>query len=206
MHIDRYAKRYGIVFGATRKRADLFGRTSSDWVVAEAKGRSRAMETDLPPKLIAQKRSIRTIDGQVPAVAYGCVASFPLGGYGNDYMRVDAFDPVENENEAIDLNVNIDQFLLAYYEPYLAAIDFGERDDDNRYIAARYPQFGIRVGLLRPVVQRLQEASGGKVAGLFGSITDLLNSGDELNSDQFLDGTLVQTEWESSLTLTDFEG
>jgi hypothetical protein len=205
MHIDRYANRHGIVFDTTRKRADLFGRRSAEWVVAEAKGRSGSMPPDLRQKLTAQKRSIRTIEGQRPAVAYGCVASFPSNQYGNDYMHVDAFDPVEDEVEAIDLSVNLDRFILAYYEPYLSAIDFGERDDDSRFVAARYPQFGIRVGLLRPIAQRVREASAGKVAGLSGSVMDVLNDSEGRDLDQFLDGTLVETEWETSLTLSDFE-
>ncbi|TKA08562.1 hypothetical protein [Actinacidiphila oryziradicis] len=39
MHVDRYARRHGVLFTATRQRADLFGRRDTGWVVAEAKGR-----------------------------------------------------------------------------------------------------------------------------------------------------------------------
>jgi hypothetical protein len=51
MHIDRYFQQYGLQFTG-RKRADLFGLSPNGWVVAEAKGRSRTMASDLRGKLV----------------------------------------------------------------------------------------------------------------------------------------------------------
>jgi len=98
MHVDRYAARHRVQFGTRRMRADLFGHSSAGWVVAEAKGRSNAMEMGLRSKLVAQKRTIKSIQGAAPAIALGCVASFPpeVGT-----MRIDAVDPVEDEPAAV---------------------------------------------------------------------------------------------------------
>jgi hypothetical protein len=212
MHIDRYARRYDVTFTATRQRADLFGRRQTGWVVAEAKGRSQAMSADLPGKLTAQKRSIKAIDGEAPEVAFGCVSSFPRDPAGRtSSLRLDAFDPVEDEVTAIALGVNLDSFLLAYYEPYLAAVDMGDADSsDGPVVAARFEYFGIRVGLLRPIADRVRQAQEGGLTGLYAAVKEALQSAEEQGLAQFgdgqlaSDGTLVETRWESALTLTDY--
>ena len=145
LHIDRYEKQYGVSFSPTRKRADLFGPDrNGDWMVAEAKGRSNAMEADLRGTLEEQKRSVSQIAGSAPRVAMGCVASFPAPGR---TLRVDAFDPTEDSIESVQFDVNLDLFFLAYYEPFIAAIDFGEPDgvlDDEEMIFSAIPRAGLR--------------------------------------------------------------
>lgn len=149
MHVDRYASRWNLTFDHARRRADLFGQISpSQWVVAEAKGRSNGMESSLRRTLIEQKATVRTVAGHRPAVALGCVAHFPLASGGvQGPMRVDAFDP-EPDKEAVDLDVTEDEFFLTYYEPFAAAIDTGERTDGPPgYVAAILLGTGLRVGM-----------------------------------------------------------
>ncbi|MFM9596273.1 hypothetical protein ACKI1J_40520 [Streptomyces scabiei] len=211
MHVDRYARRYGVRFTATRQRADLFGRSSTGWVVAEAKGRSQAMSADLPAKMIAQKRSIKAIDGEAPEVAFGCVSSFPRGLAGRESsLRLDAFDPVEDEITAITLGVNLDRFLLAYYEPFLAAVDMGDAHrNDGPFLVAQFEQLGVRVGLLRPIADFVRQAQDRQAAGLYAAVKEVLQGAEEQGLAQLGhglagDGTLVEAKWEPSLTLADY--
>jgi hypothetical protein len=217
MHIDRYANHYGIQFGPTRKRSDLFGSAPSGWLVAEAKGRSRAMESSLRSKLIAQKRSVISIGGKPPWLALGCVASFPVRRAG---MEVDVFDPIENEQEGIELPVDLDRFMLAYYMPFVTAVNVGETDESEQStdwtIGARFGGFGVRVRMLRALYDRVQRAAAGQSEGLGDDVRIILSDGavssertaPELDPsdrlDLLADGTFVGTDWAQALATQDW--
>lgn len=204
MHIDRYASRYGVTFGPTRKRADLFGPDlTGQWIVAEAKGRSNSMESDLPQTLIDQKRSISLVAGSVPRLSLGCVASFPP--YARE-LEVDAFDPDEDATEAIQLDIKPDLYFLAYYEPFIAAIDFGVTRDqpagDEEMIFSTLPQAGLRIGVLRAIADRIRGATQQDATGLADSIRSVLEH--RSSTAGFADGTSVETDWEDYLSLSDW--
>lgn len=201
MHLDRYGARFGAAYAATRKRADLIGLGPTGWVVAEAKGRSNGMEAALRGKLIAQKRSVRSIAGVPPALALGCVTSFPPPA---GDMRLDAFDPTESDLESIDVEVDVDSYLLAYYEPFLAALDAGSRDDADGVARAVFAGAGVTMGLRRDVEQRARAAAEGAVQGLAADLLRLRAGRD--NEEEHLDGSYFQTEWQEALTLGDFKG
>ncbi|MGN9917375.1 hypothetical protein [Micromonospora palomenae] len=205
LHVDRYASRYGVTFGATRKRADLIGRCAQGWVVAEAKGRSNAMESALPRTLVAQKRSVKSIAGERPWLALGCVASFPPQAY---ELSIDAVDPDEEEIEAVDLGLELDRYTLAYYEPFLAAVSAGVLDDDQDqgYITSRLDLLNLRVGLRRDVAERVQLAREGEFQGLYESVTVMLEEGEEAQevAVPFRDGTLMETNWTDAIALNDW--
>jgi hypothetical protein len=205
MHVDRYATRFGVTFNATRKRADLFGPDlRGGWIIAEAKGRSNSMESELEQTLIAQKRSIALVAGTAPILALGCVASFPPK---TQMLEIDAFDPDKDEIEAVHLDVNLDRYFLAYYEPFVAAIDFGGEEEiageDSEMIFVRLPLAGLRLGILRSIADRVRAASRGDVTGLADAITLLLEQATPFAG--FPDGTAVETDWENSLTINDWE-
>ncbi|GHJ15892.1 hypothetical protein [Micromonospora sp. AKA38] len=204
LHTDRYASRWGVTFGVTRKRPDLFGWSHQGWVIAEAKGRSNTMEASLATDLGAQKRAIKSIQGQRPWLALGCVASFPPHRH---ELAVDAVDPSEDGAASVDMDLDLDRYLLAYYEPFLAAIDAGTPDiRDQRYLAARFDLLGLRIGLRRDIAARVRAAVQGNVAGLHASMLDLLGADFQTNeaATVFSDGTLVGTNWEEALTLNDW--
>jgi hypothetical protein len=110
LHVDRYARRFGVRFGATGKRPDLIGLRETGWVVAEAKGRSNRMEPSLQSKLVDQKRAISSIEGQPPELSLGCVASFPPNV---NEMVLNVFDPTEDAPQSIDLPIDRSRYLLA---------------------------------------------------------------------------------------------
>jgi hypothetical protein len=213
LHIDRYADQYRLRFGG-RKRADLFGIARQGWVVAEAKGRSRAMEPSLRAKLVAQKRSVLSIADDEPWLALDCVASFPLLNGG---MEIDAFDPEEAAREAITITANLDQFMLAYYLPFITAIDLGQATaggvnrpaedvaGGNDVVTTGSLAPGLRVGVLSAVYNRVRRAIDGQVDGLGEEIRATLLE-DEATTDLnlFPDGTAVTTDWASAVAAQDW--
>lgn len=203
MHVDRYSDRYRLSFGATRKRADLFGKCPGGWVVAEAKGRSNSMERELEQKLSAQKRSVSEIAGNRPALALGCVASFPPA---RPELRVDAFDPTKDDPDAVAFDIELDRYILAYYEPFLTAIEFGEGESNQgAYVTARIGGLNLRIGLLRSVAERMQSARDGATTGLHNFVLSALSENAALDDRSFRDGTVVDTAWNASISLGDWE-
>jgi len=153
LHVDRYASQYGLRFGGTRQRSDLFGSAPNGWVVAEAKGRSGAASYELRQKLEQQKRSVSLIEGKRPWVAVGCVASFPRR---DGSMRMDAYDPEKDGDEPVEFPVTRDRFILAYYLPFLRAVELGEQESGDVFSSARFENVGLRVRLPRLLADRLQ--------------------------------------------------
>jgi hypothetical protein len=203
MHIDRYSSRYGTRFSPGRKRADLFGRGPGGWVIAEAKGRSNAMESELRQKLFSQKRSIVSVAGERPWIALGCVASFPPN---TQEMRIDAFDPEDEELEPIELEeVGIDRYVRAYYEPFVAAVEAGEIEQgSDQVVIARFPSLRLRVGLLREIVGEMRGSRQDSL-GLYESVTSILAASPGRTSTLFRDGTFIEADWEDALSINDWE-
>jgi hypothetical protein len=203
MHVDRYASRWRVQFGSTRRRADMFGRIGPKrWVVAEAKGRSNGMESALRQTLIEQKGAVRTIAGYVPEIALGCVASFPiLSGGIRGPMRVDAVDPEVGKSESFDLSINEGRFLQAYYEPFAAAIDSGQAIavPPTGYVAASLGSSGLQVGMREGLYSAVQGSRGGKEAAW----SELLTAVDD--GDRRRDGTFVSADYGDALSLQDYD-
>lgn len=121
-------------------------------------------------------------------------------------LVIDAFDPDKDEIEAVHLDVNLDRYFLAYYEPFVTAIDFGSTGtatEDSDMIFATLPLAGLRLGILRGIADRVRAASQGEIAGLADSIRSLLEQSTPFAG--FPDGTVVETDWDASLTIRDWE-
>lgn len=178
-------------FGPTGHRPDLFGILPGGWLVAEAKGRSNAMEKSLKLTLEKQKRAIKTINGAAPDIAVGCVASFHPK---RNVMRVDAFDPEEDESDAVHMELDRDKFCLAYYAPFILAIDTmrSETHGESQQPPPRN-LFALRIGLHNTIEVRVREAAGGRVTHLADDILELLL--DTEISGTHLDGSVVETDW-----------
>ena len=209
MHVDRYAVRYGIRFAAnTRKRADLFGeRQTGGWVVAEAKGRSGNIDDELKETMRAQKRTIRSIGGTPPALAYACAAHFPQYKGVPDHLKLHAVDPEEAEPEAINLPADRDRFILAYYEPFLAALEAGQEEPArDGYELASFGPFRVSVGVLAPVAQRVRGAQRGRIEHLYQDVVEILDThlAAARPAHQFMDGTVVTSKWQQALDQDDW--
>ncbi|GLZ29388.1 hypothetical protein Lesp02_15780 [Lentzea sp. NBRC 105346] len=202
MHVDRYANHFGINFGATQQRSDLFGLAPSGWVVAEAKGRSSGVGSDLREKMVAQKRSVSDINGQRPWIALGCVAHFsPTTGY----MQLSAFDPEEEDVETISLQISMDRLTLAYYLPFVRAIEIGDEEEHPSVDMASLGPLGLRVGLLAQLRLRVRSAELGELQGLHEDVTNILSEWSETSDQVRTDGTMVATSWTEAMSIDDWK-
>jgi hypothetical protein len=207
MHIERYASRWAIDFG-NRKRPDLFGRSPQGWIVAEAKGRSSTPDTPLRTRIREQKSSVTSIQGQKPALAIGCISYFSSQ---EPWLRMDVIDP-KFDSEGIELGVDADRFILTYYEPFLMAVDMG-RDSEERQslrvpsdddvVSVQFGSFDLRIGLLRSIDALVRQAkSSGDLTGLSQTVARILES--DGRGSLFPDGTLVEAQWDDSISTADW--
>lgn len=193
MHIDRYASAHKISFGPTRRRPDLFGFSPTGSVVAEAKGRSNNVDAQLPHTLQRQKDAIRTIGGLAPAVALGCITFFETR---LREMQVLAIDPSPGK-EGVDLDVDQERFMFAYYDAFVAAIGPGQGAIRNNveYVMAPDLPGALTLGLRRGIFDAVVEARQSGDCSLVG---------DEENINAFMqggphgDGTVVELVLEAS--------
>jgi len=159
------------------------------------------MDLTLTRKLREQKRSITEICGARPWLALGCVASFPKDGSG---MRVDAVDPVEDAADTLQIPGNIDMYMLAYYAPFVMAVEAGEpvvRDDAT--VAARFSTFGMTVRVWSGIYIRVQQAAGGMLDGLYDDLQQMLDEALTQPTGLLPDGTVVETEWADTISASD---
>lgn len=201
MHMDRYARRYNVTFGAGRQRPDLFGSNlNSEWVVAEAKGRSNAPEAALASKLASQKSIVKSIDSQPPKVALGCIAAFPASAHGvPGSLRVSAIDP-EISEDALDLDVSRAAFFRAYYEPFLRALELGvTRDEQSSFVISDLQGLRLSVGLDRELYIALTREQDIDDPALL----DVVQVIAQERPGALGDGTVVETSWEEDLRVPD---
>ena len=209
MHIDRYSSRWGVGF-AGRKRPDMFGLGPLGWIVAEAKGRTGAPDLHLRERMTAQKASVISVQGAPPAIALGCVSYFNSG---SPWLRMDVFDPPPDELTPFSIEVDIDRFIIAYYEPFIAAIEIGDdgADYSNRVsetasadiIATGFEFWNLSVGLLRSIFTAVQEAkSSGNIVGLNRTILRSLH--DTQTESLFPDGTFIDAHWRDTISINDW--
>lgn len=209
MHIDRYQRRYNVTFGATKKRPDLIGQVGlgGRWVVAEAKGRSNDMEVSLPGKILAQKGAVRSIQGATPHMSLGCVAAFPKYGPNSwGPLKVYAVDP-EPASEGIDIELNESRFLAAYYEPFVAAVLYGDRQPDAGGLVSSVVGPGLVAGVDEQIFAAITQdaASGGLTADRLGQILGDAEVSRAWHDDgRFSDGTFVQANWADAMSVADY--
>lgn len=155
------------------------------------------MEFALEAKLSAQKRTVQSINGAAPWVALGCVASFPPE---SGTLRIDAFDPDEDDLEPIVMTVADDLYLRAYYEPFVAAIRDSDGDeDDDGIVRARLGTAGVSLGLDRRIFDAVTRTSADPSS--LATVTQQVLS--EGRRHLFPDGSLVETDWDASLRTRD---
>lgn len=206
LHIDRYSKQkpYEVSFKGGGQRPDLFGVGANGWVVAEAKGRSNAMESGLQAKLTDQKRMVLSISGIAPWVSVGCVAAFPAP---DRTMWLHAFDPEDPTDDAHAIEFDKDEFALAYYEPFLRALDLDQaRRGESGGDTTESTLAGVSIGLMPAVEDRIRSAQNGPAGldGLDQDLKEILEQPDETDGLRYPDGSLFRTSWHEEMTLKDF--
>jgi len=204
LHVDRYCQHFSVTFGPGNQRPDLFGVGSGGWVVAEAKGRSNAMEFGLSAKLQSQKSIVQTINGASPWLRVGTVSEFPPPAR---VLRLRAVDPAETAKTAESWRVDEDRAVLAYYVPFLRLLDAGDiaapgGTNDDALVTTSLGSVGVRVSILRSIVALVTGAAREGVEGLAQQVEGALR---EADADVRGDGTVFETTWEDSLARRDYD-
>ncbi|AGJ58684.1 hypothetical protein F750_6257 [Streptomyces sp. PAMC 26508] len=195
MHVARYASAYNLTFAPGQSRADFFGeRTSGGYVVAEAKGRSGPLTNELRTAMEEQKRTVKTIKGEAPEIAYASAVHFSSP---HSPMRLTAIDPDAVAPRAVDLPVDPDLHVLAYYAPFLDAFAHQEPLILGDYVVAGFAALGVTLGVLAPVLQRVERAARrNETAGLHDDILGLLARHRPRQEHMlYTDGTLSAADW-----------
>ncbi|WP_314220335.1 hypothetical protein [Streptomyces zaehneri] len=195
MHVARYASAYNLAFAPGRSRADFFGeRTVGGYVVAEAKGRSGPLTHELREAMEEQKRTVKTIKGKAPKIAYASAVHFSSP---HSPMRLTAIDPDATAPRAVDLPVDPDLHVLAYYAPFLDAFAHQEPLVLGDYVVAGFAALGVTLGVLAPVLQRVERAARrNETAGLRDDILGLLaRHRPRQERTLYIDGTLFAADW-----------
>lgn len=157
-----------------------------------------------------QKAFVISIQGSPPTLALGCVAYFKPQA---PWLKLAVIDPAPGEPEPLSIQVDIDRYLLAYYEPFMSAIDAGgtpvrKRVSDQEYGApptyADLDQFSLRIGLLTGIDRAIRRAKErGNLTGPSQTISGVLSNSsvDSIYSD----GTLVDARWQDSVSIDDWQ-
>jgi hypothetical protein len=145
MSVDRYWPQIGVAWSHPVMRPDLVGWGSLGWVVIEAKGRTRGLDTKVMQNAVLQKNTIATIGGLPPSIRLAAATHFSGGT-----LRLRVLDPPQTEGGASDeLPGDVPSFLRAYYEPFVEATSDGEvaLSFGRRYRVASVAGYDVRVGL-----------------------------------------------------------
>ncbi|MGD9530599.1 MAG: hypothetical protein AB7I38_19740 [Dehalococcoidia bacterium] len=215
LHVDRYARVGRLQFGTTTKRPDLFGLSPNGWIVAEAKGRTRAADNQTIKKIGEQKRAVSTICGQPPYLTVGCISSFPAP---LDALKLDVVDPTDEPLEPIQLAVDLDRFILAYYSPLLDLIDAGRAVElSDGYLSRRFADLGIEIRLRSDIYRLVRDAQSGRESGLHENVQETLSRPTRLETDSapmredasfgrsHADGSIFITDWAEEIRATAIE-
>jgi hypothetical protein len=127
VHFSRVKKMKAVNFTTvSRKEPDLLGLRiaavnenigqHSDWLICEAKSRQR-VHVKLKNQILQQKSAISSINGYRPSLAIGCISKTSGGS-----VSLEVIDP-EPLLEGMNYHIDIDRFILAYYEPILILLE-----------------------------------------------------------------------------------
>ncbi|MEV6876603.1 hypothetical protein [Amycolatopsis sp. NPDC051128] len=117
---------------------------------------------------------------------------------------MDAYDPEKDGDEPVEFPVTRDRFVLAYYLPFLRAVELGEQESGDVFSSARFENVGLRVRLPRLLADRLRAAEQGDVEGLDEDVRALLDDVTSREVGVFSDGTVVEADWQDALQLADW--
>lgn len=143
---------------------DLIGlRSNREWIVAEAKGRTWGHSKSAMEAAKKQTRQLRKINGQYPSLRVAVQASF------SPKLHWAIEDPEEFDDNARDLQFNVENVLAMYYSASLSAIEQGQdRAIGNRkFIVRELPEIGVSIGIDREVVARLDERTMSQAPNAF---------------------------------------
>lgn len=136
-----------------KSQPDLIGlRRNREWVVAEAKGRTWGYSASAMAAAKRQTRQLRSINGQFPSLRVAVQASF------SPNLEWAIEDPEDFEEEAPDLQFDLEGAMEMYYSAPTAAVAGGQirRLRQREFLVRELPEIGVTIGIDRDVRDRLQ--------------------------------------------------
>jgi hypothetical protein len=115
---------------------------------------------------------------------------------------VNAIDPEDEYPRAADWDeVTHDEYVLAYYEPFIALLDAGPTRRQGSYYTVNLAAPGVRVGLLHPLVREIRRsARRTRPEGLFAAVKEIVGEWEEVSlpvaGKNFPDGSTFHTRWD----------
>lgn len=142
----------------SKSQPDLIGqKTSSDWIVVEAKGRTNGLDAGALRKAKGQTEMIRTINGVSPSLRVALQVYFK-----DRQMRVHIDDPEGAEPEALDVQLDLDSAFAQYYsmaQAITAKSQAREMVGDREFATRIDEDSGVTIGLQASI---LESVSAGK--------------------------------------------
>lgn len=130
-------------------RPDLIGLSlKNKWIVAEAKGRTNGFDNTALIKAKNQSRMISTINGALPLYRFGSESYF------NPYLSMELIDPPA-EDEAIDIDFNVDHALIKYYEIAFFLKEYGRAYEDFYIFESN--DLNLRIGLPSKIISIIEQ-------------------------------------------------
>ncbi len=147
------------VWKDTKSRPDLVGLNKKrEWVVFEAKGRTHRFDKKAIQTAKEQTRQIKSINGSYPLLKIATESYF------NDELKVVLQDPEEYDDDAVELKIDINNFLKKYYT-HMRHIE-----KDTKFL---YENYGIHIELSDQLKEAIETDN----------YETLLESGNELKYD-----------------------
>lgn len=137
-----------------KSEPDLIGRNrKNDWIVVEAKGRTRGYSGAAMSAAKAQTRRLRMINGSYPALRVGIQAYF------SPELRFAMVDPDDFDVDAHDLNFDFRTALRMYYsaaDAWTQGVAESRRLNNREFIARTNDEVGVTIGIDKYVKERLE--------------------------------------------------
>jgi hypothetical protein len=158
MHLDVYQDLYPAETWKGNKRPDLFGlNRRRDWVVIESKGRTGGFDAEAFKTAKSQTRNIKKIDGAYPGLRIATELFFR-----SEQVSIRLEDPPDFDENAPDLEIPMERFLMDYYRPLLELVSRPGDDSKSRpdMLSRTIEELDITVSMPLGLIQILRERSG----------------------------------------------
>lgn len=131
MHLDVYRQQLQpALLGSSRP--DLVGMTTAgDWIVIESKGRTNGYSGQALQRAKEQATQLVSVNGQPPVLHVGMLTHFDGGRLGCALC-----DPERNQHTTLELRLSRDDFLEAYYRPFLSWLSDARRVESPQFPVA----------------------------------------------------------------------
>ena len=150
MHLDVYRDELSPTVVGKRK-SDLVGHNRrGEWVVVEAKGRSRGFDSIAQDKGKRQTSVVRKVSGDYP-ILRSVIQSY----FYRDNLSLKVDDPDGSEEEGLDIEIAPDTFIRNYYSLVMDILHGGEGPKrttikEQPFVVAGLKEVDMSVGLREP--------------------------------------------------------